>query len=227
MSKISDLVVQLDSKAMLTKDEIKGLEKFHEKNGAPLGIDLANQLYQMFLNDKTCQDIHDSNKSVPFGAIVDARVRYEWDAKRKAYTDKLFEATDRRALMSQMSAVQFVSDLLTATHALQTDKINAYLATRNPIHLKGVIPIESIKDYKALIDTLATLTHKEEPPAPHTQTNVLVDARATTNPDSLPKTLDMGPIPSHSDFLSQTADDLAKAERAKKESADKLGINCG
>jgi hypothetical protein len=163
---------------------------------------------------------------LPFGSIVDARIRYNWDERRKVYLERLTGEVERRQATSQLGAIQFVSDLLTATQIVQSEKLNKYMVTRDPNDLVGVIPITNVKDYKILVEIMMILSGKstnnskvEGRHVIETQSNQ-IPMKSVNGEASTATVLATAITEDHSDFLSKAVQELeavAPVRRKKEE----------
>ena len=186
---------------VLTEDEQRGLAKWQSKEEPPLSEGLSDQLYSLFVSGKSCQEIKRAHGSLAFGAIVDARVRFGWDERREAYFQKLHKETEEVTLNANLIAVKFLSDLLNLTTILQGEAIAKYLATRDPVHLEGVMPITNIKDFKAITETLIAITDRQPPNMNFNDYSQNINMPVTQLED-------------HAGFLSKSVKDIT--DKAKK-----------
>ena len=146
---------------LLGPEEQKALERFKEEGAYALSPTLASSFFSLFLQGKTLKEIHEMNRAIPFGAIVDARVRYGWDAARDQYVFELQSGIVRRMIQTQMESANFLADVMAATHKKHGTAIKKYLQTGNEDDLQG-FNIESITSYGKLIESIMKITGKDK-----------------------------------------------------------------
>ena len=146
-----------DPVELLTADERKAYKLWKAKGEAPLAPIVQAQLYKLFLNGNTCDDIQRLNPNVPLGMIVRARVDGLWDQRRDRHVATLFEEVRARVQQVQMESVMFTSDLLAAANKQFGDKLKKYIQTGDPREL-GDLNINSLKQYRDAVDLLLKLT---------------------------------------------------------------------
>jgi hypothetical protein len=184
---------------LLSPAERGAYEKFLRSGKAPLGPDLAGRLFESFLNGSSLADIHKAHSELNFGAIVAARIEYEWDAIRADHMRKLMMQASDRIVRAQLEAVDFVFDLFNITHIVNKEKFAKFRASRNPEDLAGALKVESIKQYADLVRALTTLA--ERAPA-------LTDLANRTTPAEAPAvqtTSTPAALPEKSSFLERAA----------------------
>lgn len=145
---------------LLSPAEKGAYEKFLRSGKAPLGPDLAGRLFESFLNGASLADIHKAHSELNFGAIVAARIEYEWDAIRADHMRKLMMQASDRIVRAQLEAVDFVFDLFNITHIVNKEKFDKFRVTKKPEDLAGALKVESIKQYADLVRALTTLAER-------------------------------------------------------------------
>ena len=145
----------------LTQAEITAYEKYISDGKPPLAASAQAQLYQLFLNGKTCEEIARLNPNLSLGLIVRARVDGCWDEKRDAHIGSLLDGVRERVQHTQLEAVNFACDLLSAVHKLQGDRLKKYLQTGDPNELKELGPL-SLKTYRDVVEMLLKLTGQDK-----------------------------------------------------------------
>jgi hypothetical protein len=169
--------VELKSKLTAVGVELSELEnkafmEWRAVGGNPLPLAAALKLYELFLNFYSLDEIHRINgKKIPLGQIVDARVRFEWDKRRKEQLDSMYSTIEQKVVKVKNEAVVHLTDLLSAAHKIWGDKIRLFLQDGDPAAL-GDLNLVSFKNYKELVSLLKEMTDKKEPA---TVSKVLVD----------------------------------------------------
>jgi hypothetical protein len=155
-SKLSALGVEL------SELENKSYIEWKATNSSPLPLSVALKLYELFLNFYSLDEIHRINgKKFPLGQIVDARVRFEWDKRRKEQLDSMYSTIEQKVVKVKNEAIVHLTDLLSAAHKIWGDKIRIFLQDGDPTVL-GDLNIVSFKNYKELVSLLKEMTDKKE-----------------------------------------------------------------
>jgi hypothetical protein len=133
------------------------LERKRERPDPPLAPSLQLQLFELFLNGKTCEEISKLNPGIGMGQVLKTRIEGDWDEKRHRHMDSLLMGVASRVQQVQLESVVFISDMLSATHKLHGEAIKRYLQTGNQAELKG-LAITNMKAYKEVLETLLKMT---------------------------------------------------------------------
>jgi hypothetical protein len=80
-----------------------------------------------------------------------------WDEKREAHIGDLLSGVRERVQQSQVEAIAFACDLLSAAHKQYGDRIKRYIQTGNEEEL-GDLKVKSLKDYKEVVSLVMSLT---------------------------------------------------------------------
>lgn len=150
------------AKSRLSQVELKAYEDYVEQGKPPLAPSVMAQLYQLHLNGKSCEEIARLNPNFSLGMIVRARVDGLWDEKREAHIAEMLEGVRERVQATQLEAVNFACDMMSAIHKLQGDKLKKYLQTGNPEELEGLGGNLNLKTYKEVIEILLKLTGSDK-----------------------------------------------------------------
>lgn len=146
------------------KEQSLYLEWLEKKTKPSLSPSLSTQLFQLFLNGYSCDEICEHhNKIYPIGQILEARVRDEWDRRRKEHLDQLYSKVFDRVKQTQFESVAFTSDLLAAAHKLYGQKIKTFLETGKEDDLgeaQGLI--KSLDAYRKVAEMLLKLTGQDK-----------------------------------------------------------------
>lgn len=223
METVPTSLVKRNPVELLSVPEREAYERFLRSDKAPLGPDLSARLFESFLNGKTCSDIQHDNCELSFGAIVDARVRDNWDEQRATYMQKLLEKAGNRALRAQLEAVDFVFEMFQITHLVSRQKFEEYRRTKDLKALEGALQVASVKQYKDLIMSLALLAGKSGSgedgglPLPHPSAAAGGTAAALTPGER--------PVPAleSADFLTQAAS--RRREENAREAAERKTLD--
>ncbi len=146
----------------IVKVEQEALERWQKTHEPHLDLEQAMTLYEHYLNGCTVEEIyHLKNGKVPFGQIVDAKQRYEWERRKTQQFTALFKKVEERAVKSKAEAVFMLTDALAVARKLFGDRFKKYLETGDATHL-GTLDLTNLKNYKMLIEMLQMLTDTKD-----------------------------------------------------------------
>jgi len=134
--------------------------------GSQLAPSLVAQFYKLFLEGYTAEKIQELNPQYPLGAILHAQVKFDWDAKRDAYSEQLQKQVVERLMNTTLEAVNFVSDLLAVSHKKYGGQLKKYLQTGNEEELKGNMMVNGLLGYQKAVELLQKLTGQDKAKAP-------------------------------------------------------------
>lgn len=129
-----------------------------------IGPTLNSQLFQLYLNGKTTEEIRRLNPQLALGEIVAAKVEGRWDDRRDDHLDALLSETAKRVQQATLETVDFVCDLLAVANKEHGDKLRRYLQTGNANEL-GEFKIDNLPQLKATIEVLQKLSGQDQKPA--------------------------------------------------------------
>lgn len=146
----------------IVRAEQEALEQWQKDSNEHLTLEESLPLYELYLNGNTAQDIfHLKNGKVPFGQIVDAKERYEWDKRKGQQLTSLFKKVEEKAVKAKADAVFYLTDALAVAHKQMGGKMQKYLETGDPSHL-GATDFSSLKNYKLILEMLQILTASDK-----------------------------------------------------------------
>lgn len=138
--------------------------KYSIKNKQPeLSPALSDELYELFLQGRTCEEIRKTKPALAFGAIVRARIDQLWDKRAADHQRELLQRVPVVVQQTQLESAEFISKLLMASHKMLEGQINDFLATGDKKHLSGTF-LENItvKQYRDLLSTLVEATGQNQ-----------------------------------------------------------------
>lgn len=147
--------------ARLSPREAYAYEIWKGTNKVLIGSVLNTQLFQLYLQGKSLEEIRRINPQLQLGEIVAARVEGRWDDKRDEYLQNLLQSTSERVQQSTLETIDFVRDMLAVAKRQFGDKFQRYLQTGDEKEL-GEFKIESLTQLKAAIEALQKLTGQEK-----------------------------------------------------------------
>lgn len=160
---MSETKLEIREKAisLLPEDERKIYDSFKESGKPGLGPTVSSAFFELYLNGSSCREIHKLNKAFDLGAIIDAKVRYQWDEERDKYTQELQHNAMKRLLQVQSESVQFIADSMAATHKKYGEKLRKYIQTGDESVLDG-FDLGSITTYSKAIEALLKVTGQDQ-----------------------------------------------------------------
>lgn len=131
----------------------------------PLSPVVALKMYELFLLGHSCEDIARANENkFPLGMVVNARIVHDWDRRRSAYLDKMYEDAGNVIRQRQIESAFFLSDVMAVAHKQFGQKLRTYIQTGDESVLKGIdLKVTSLTTYKMAIDALMKVTGQEKP----------------------------------------------------------------
>jgi hypothetical protein len=163
--KIQDLRSEEYIKEMnqvLTPEEKLELVSYIEDRGTPLSPDTAARFFELFLKGTNCYDIWKINKAFPYGAILDARIKFRWDQQKEEYALRLQADIKNKVAQAQLETADLMSDMLLAAKKLNSDKIKRYFQTGDEKELKDALKIESLRSLKEIVEGLMKITGQDK-----------------------------------------------------------------
>ncbi len=160
---MSEDIIQVSAnpKDLLTKEEARAYRIYMAKKDPPLAPQIQAQLFNLYLNGASCEEIQRLNPNLSLGMIVRARVEGLWDDQRQRYLDSLFSAVRERVQQVQMESVMLTADMLAAANKMFGDKLKKYIQTDDPREL-GELRIDSLKQYRDAVELLMKLTGQDK-----------------------------------------------------------------
>ena len=175
------VVAPADPKDLLSPEETKAYKAYLKKNEPPLSPRVQAELFSLYLNGSTTEEIAALNPNFNLGMIVRAKVDGLWDQRRDAHLDALFSGVRDRVQQVQMESVLFTSDLLASANKMFGDKIKKYIQTGDESYL-GTLKIDSLKQYRDAVDLLLKLTGQDKKMEIKGETKTTVEFTGKLNP---------------------------------------------
>jgi hypothetical protein len=145
----------------LTKIEPRELEAykyFCSSKQPTIAPSTEEKMFGLFLQGKSCEDIRKVVPGFTLGSIVHARVHSEWDRRKDEHREKLLNSMQSRIQQTQMEAVDYICDLIAATHKLNRDKLHRYILNGDEADLEG---IGMSAAYKSALEMFFKLTGQD------------------------------------------------------------------
>lgn len=144
----------------LTYREEAALRMHMQAQEPALSTSMQAQLFELYLNGNSCEQIAKLNKSIRLGAIVRACQEGDWYQKKTSYMNQLLEDVRSRVEQVQCESLYFASSLLAAAHKMYGTKIQRYLQTGDEKEL-GELGIYTLRQYKEVVDLLLKMTGQD------------------------------------------------------------------
>lgn len=170
---------------ILSEEEYESVKKYLESGGKRLSTETATSFFSMYLNGYDTKEIFRLNKAFPYESILIAKVTGNWDKEKEDYLSKLQENIKEKLIKAQLESINFLSDLLSATHKKHGDKLKKFLTSGNEKDLEGTMSVDSVSQLLKVVEGLNKITGQDRPKANDTTINVNIDQRSVNNIASL------------------------------------------
>lgn len=149
--------------AELSKAERLAYDSWCARSEPALSPQFQAQLFELFLNGSSCEEIVKLNPGLQLGSVVAARIRGNWDERRDEHLNKLLEGIRERVQQVTLETVEVMADTLAVANKMHAKKLKKYLQTGNPEDLKGIdFTPTSMRQYKDVVDLLMKLTGQDK-----------------------------------------------------------------
>jgi hypothetical protein len=165
---MSDLVVSEKetriAKAIkaLTPRELDAYKYFVRTKQTQIADKTADEMYALYAQGTSCDEIRKLLVGFSLGQIVGARVIFGWDERLAGERAALVTEVPARASQTQLQNVDFLGKLLTATHKQWSDKLQRYIASGDESLLVGLPMPKNIKDLSALVELFLKSTGQDK-----------------------------------------------------------------
>jgi hypothetical protein len=103
---------------------------------------------------------------VPLGALVDAKIRYEWDRRRKEQVESVHSTIEERITKSKADAVAYLTSIIQAHCKINGEKLALFLQTGN----SSLVDVDALANFKLFKEAASLL-------------NVLTGGKMSTSAD--------------------------------------------
>ncbi len=134
---------------------------FRKGNQPEIAEVTAVKLFELFLNGQSCEQIRELNNHWTLGQIVHARVKYKWDQQRDEHVASLMARAKDRITQVGLESVNYLSDMLAATHKLHGEKVKRFLQSGDEKELEGTPVLQGFRGYKDILAMLLTVTGQD------------------------------------------------------------------
>lgn len=147
-----------EEKFGLTEEEIRRSEKYLRKHKTAGAIPEAESMgpYEMFMVGSSFHDIHQQFPRFPVDQIILTAALRGWTRDRDKIMGSLRDRVQAKVVKSVIEQVDFLTTMLSVTNTEHLDEMRKFIndPENNP---KPSIRVESIKEYKEVVDTLSKL----------------------------------------------------------------------
>jgi len=169
-------------------------------SGKPgLATSFSARLYELWLQGSTIEQIVELNPGLNKGAVMRARVEGLWDERRETYLAELMSNAQDRVKLVALESVNFMGLLLAVANKQHGEKLRRYLQTGDSAEL-GNFDIQSIKQYKEVVEMLTKITGQDKKAAPGAGGSVSVSVTPGVDPTS-PATVSVRWTPEQADQI--------------------------
>lgn len=143
-----------EEKYGLTKEETKLGEKWLRKHKTAGRIQETEslKLFEMYLIGSSFHEIHQQFPQYPVDQIVMTAALAGWASDRDRLMHTLRDRVQAKVVKSVIEQVDFLTTLLGVTNAEHLEKMREYII--DPTKPKPSLRVESIKEYKEVVETL-------------------------------------------------------------------------
>ncbi len=162
-----------------TDKEIEAYLAYKAANKPHIAAATALNFYHLFLEGFEPEKLAEKFPQWGLGAIVDARIRYQWDRRKVEYVNDLHRRVTSRAVKFQYESMDFMQNLAAVTHIKFNKEMMEYIQNPTKENIPNTM-IHSIREYKDLIAAMDQLTKLGQPAVPvtpgeHTTVNVVAE----------------------------------------------------
>jgi hypothetical protein len=139
----------------LTAEEIQLAEKYLKKNktAGALKDSEAFVLYEMFMIGTSFADMHLQYPQYPLPQIILTAALRKWPLDRERMMGSLKDRVRAKVVKSVVESVDFLTSMISVANAEHLEEMRKYVM--DPKHnKKPELRIESIKEYKEILETL-------------------------------------------------------------------------
>jgi hypothetical protein len=155
------VVAEPQATDLLSPEEARAYRIYLKKNDPPLAPRIQAELFSLYLNGSSTEEIAALNPNFNLGMIVRAKVDGLWDLRRQEHLDHLLSTVKDRALQVQLESVVLTSDMLASANKMFGNKFKKFLQTGDDKEL-GTLKIDSLKQYRDAVDLFMKLTGQDK-----------------------------------------------------------------
>lgn len=155
------LLSQEEKESLLTERELREYRIYMRLKQPPMAPSAEGEFFRLFLNGVNCEEIHRLNPNgFSLGAIVRARIEFDWDQKRREHQEQLSLRIRDRVMQVQLETTERVANELAASNKAINERVLRYIQTGDDKALEGT-GIGTLKHLKETVELLLKLTGQD------------------------------------------------------------------
>jgi hypothetical protein len=168
------------ARAVLSSDDYARLVNYVCAGKHALAVSLSAQLLNLFLAGHETLEIHRLNPSIPYEAILWARCRDRWDAKRDQVFAELSQSVAQKLTAAKLGAVTMLSDYMVAISKHHGEALQRYIQTGDAEGLPADVRAGGLKTLIKAVEALsqATAAGKDKSPTINLSVNTTAPAQS-------------------------------------------------
>lgn len=127
----------------------------------PLSPAVSAQLYQLYLQNKSFEDIRQLNKQFSLGQIINAYIEGRWLHLKREYLENLFNGAGSRAQQAAAESVDFLADIMAANRKFMGEELKRYIQTGEVTDNLRLV-LGNMKLFKEAAEMLIKLTGQDQ-----------------------------------------------------------------
>lgn len=153
-----------EDEIQLSPKEYHALKEWQRSTLPALAPDLQAKLFELYLRGYDTDAIRRDHRTLTLGQIVHARIAGRWDHGSREVWAILRARVIEKTALTALDSAHVTMDLLAANNQWIGDGARKFLQTRNLADLP--IRVDSVAQYKSLVDTFQRLTGEGGPGKP-------------------------------------------------------------
>ena len=150
------------AQSVLSAEEYGSMKVYIESGGQALSPSTASNMFNLFLNGSSLQEIWKLNRQIALGSIIEAAVKFNWHTEKVQYSQDLHGKIREKVVQSQLQATELLTDMLTVANKQHSEKLKRYIQSGNLEDLEGSMNIENLTALLRTIDGLREITNQNK-----------------------------------------------------------------
>ena len=146
----------------LPDKERQALTAYLNVGGGELSAAAAAQFYELFLRGSSCEEIQRLNKAFPLGAIIQARLKFDWDQRKSDHMMELQNKVADTVMRSQLETAEYLANMLSVAAKRDNDRLKKYLQTGNKEDLGDAMTPSNMMSLTKAIENLMKITGQDK-----------------------------------------------------------------
>lgn len=153
---------KIEPKVGFSKTELTKIESYiNQKGSQPLPPQVAEKLFESFLNGSSLAEICRMFSEYDSGAIHFTAYHYDWPLARDELAIDIQSRIKQKILNSKFKQLELVDSMIKVAHVEAMQAFNVYLKHPNDRNLPKTFRIKSIKDLSIAIDMMSTIVGQD------------------------------------------------------------------